>query len=137
MTLGQRVKKLRKDKKLTQTELGGAVGVTYQNIQNLEKGGVDNPRYLIKLADFFGVSTDYLLNGTDTDNPAFRDLDAELLSECMNEVLQQAEKLGRKLDAATAAKLTAYVYSQSIKTVVPKVVQKDVAGLVALMSSPT
>ncbi|MCL2698454.1 MAG: helix-turn-helix domain-containing protein [Oscillospiraceae bacterium] len=65
-TFGENLKKLRKDKNLTQKQLGEAVGGSQRGIQNNELG-VRKPSYdlLISLADYFGVSVDYLVGRTD------------------------------------------------------------------------
>jgi len=58
----QRVKGLRKQRRLSQKELGEIIGVTHKTISTIESGisstTIDK---LIILAKFFGVSTDYLL----------------------------------------------------------------------------
>lgn len=131
--LGERVKQLRKQREMTQTQLGEAVGVTYQNIQNLEAGGVNNPRYLTPLAELLGVTVDYLLNGKNEDNPSYKGLDAVLLSACMDAVISEAKAIGRELDTHQAAKLTAFVYAQSIKQTKPVVAHDTVRELLALM----
>lgn len=61
-----RLKSLRKDKKLTQEQLGEKVNVSKVSISGYEKG-TRNPDVdtLQKLADFFDVSTDFLLGRTD------------------------------------------------------------------------
>jgi len=69
MSLGNRVKALRKQKGYSQTELGKLVGnVPYQSIQNLESGKVTNPRYIIELSKILEVSTDYLFHGVSTND---------------------------------------------------------------------
>lgn len=64
--LGERLKKLRNERKITQEELGKKVNVTKVSISGYENGN-RNPdtETLQKLADFFEVSTDYLLGRTD------------------------------------------------------------------------
>lgn len=63
------LRKLREKKKMTQTRLSIEIEVSQEIISHYELGNskpnVDN---LIKIADFFHCSTDYLLNRTD--NPA-------------------------------------------------------------------
>lgn len=63
------LKKLREEKNMTQTRLSIEIEVSQEIISHYELGNskpnVDN---LIKIADFFHCSTDYLLNRTD--NPA-------------------------------------------------------------------
>lgn len=66
---GERLKKLRKEKKLTQSELGSKINVTKVSISGYESGNRSpDTDTLQRLADFFEVSTDYLLGRTD--NPA-------------------------------------------------------------------
>ncbi len=57
-----RVKELRKQKRLSQTELGEVLGLTHKSISTIESGvrGTTIEK-LILLAKFFNVSTDYLL----------------------------------------------------------------------------
>lgn len=73
---GERLKKLRTKKKLTQTELGKIVNVTKVSISGYENGNRSpDTDTLEKLADYFGVSTDYLLGRTDTPEPTPLDPD--------------------------------------------------------------
>lgn len=62
-----RLKQLRKQKKLTQEELANMVGVTKRTIIHWEKYGFSSADKLQKLAGTFGVSISYLLD-YDTDN---------------------------------------------------------------------
>ena len=57
-----RVKELRKQKRLSQTELGEVLGLTHKSISTIESGvrGTTIEK-LILLAKFFNISTDYLL----------------------------------------------------------------------------
>jgi len=69
MNLAERVKELRKEVGLSQTDLGKIVGVPYQSIQNVELGRVKNPRYMKQLADALETSIDYLVNGVTKADP--------------------------------------------------------------------
>ncbi|MDG1596103.1 helix-turn-helix domain-containing protein [Bacillus cereus] len=66
MTLGLRIRSLRDSKKLTQKMLAEKLKIPNQNLSNYERG-FRQPDYetLEKIADFFEVSTDYLLGRTD------------------------------------------------------------------------
>ena len=57
-----RLKELRQENKLSQQKLAETIGVTQKAIDFWEKG-INEPKasYIIKLAKFFAVSTDYLL----------------------------------------------------------------------------
>lgn len=58
--ISQTVRKLRKERKLTQRELGERVGVTQQAIQELEAGKIDKPRFIVDLARVLGVQPSQL-----------------------------------------------------------------------------
>ena len=63
---GARLKALRKEKKLKQKEMAELLERTERNYQKLEYGEINVPGLtLIKLADFFGVTIDYLVGRTD------------------------------------------------------------------------
>ena len=65
MPLYQRIRNLREDKDLTQTQMGEMLSCSQRVYSNYERGDIDIPTtILIKLADFHGVSVDYLLNRT-------------------------------------------------------------------------
>lgn len=65
----RRIRDLREDKDLTQTKMGEILSCSQRVYSNYERGDIDIPSaILIKLADFHGVSVDYLLGRTD--NPA-------------------------------------------------------------------
>ena len=53
---------LRKERNISQTELGKAIGVSARAISYWEQG-INEPKatYIAKLAEYFGVSSDYLL----------------------------------------------------------------------------
>lgn len=61
-----RIRDLREDKDMTQTEMGEILACSQRVYSNYERGDIDIPTAtLIKLADFHRVSTDYLLGRTD------------------------------------------------------------------------
>ena len=60
--LGIRLKALRKERRLYQRELGELLGVTLGHYQKIEYGKINiSALTLCTLADYFEVSTDYLL----------------------------------------------------------------------------
>ncbi|MBR1810413.1 MAG: helix-turn-helix transcriptional regulator [Clostridia bacterium] len=62
-----RIRDLREDRDLRQIDVAQAVGIDQQTLSNYETGKTNPDSYaIIKLADFFQVSTDYLLGRTDT-----------------------------------------------------------------------
>ena len=57
-----KIKQLRKEKKLTQKELAEETDISYRTLQRWENGETDiKPEKAQQLADFFGVSVGYLL----------------------------------------------------------------------------
>lgn len=67
--LSERLKQLRIDKSVTQKCIANHLGITEVSMQRFEYG-TSRPKLdnLIVLADYFGVSLDYLVGRTD--NPA-------------------------------------------------------------------
>lgn len=61
---GQRIKKLRKERKLTQEQLAERLGISVKTVTAIETGArgtsIDG---LVTIAEFFGVSLDYLVLG--------------------------------------------------------------------------
>ena len=66
----QRIRDLREDRDLNQTQVAKILGMSQTGYSKYETGENDIPTaILIKLADFYNVSTDYLLGRTN--NPTF------------------------------------------------------------------
>lgn len=60
--IGQRIRDLRKQKKMSQSELAKIIGVTQTTITAWETGKAEpSSSAVANLADYFGVTTDYLL----------------------------------------------------------------------------
>ena len=61
-SLAERLKPLRKEKKITQRQMAELLDCTEQHYQKIEYGKVNVPSTtLLFLADYFDVTTDYLL----------------------------------------------------------------------------
>ena len=59
---GDRLRQLRKEQGLTQTELGKRMGISQRLVAYYEaQGGSPSPELLVKFADALGVSTNTLL----------------------------------------------------------------------------
>lgn len=66
----KRIRELREDKDLTQTQLAKYLHCSQRIYSNYERGEVDIPTLiLIKLADYHHTSADYLLGRTDIIDP--------------------------------------------------------------------
>ncbi len=62
----QRLRDLREDKDLTQTQLAKILGMSQTGYSKYETGENDIPTWvLLKLADFYGTTVDYILGRTD------------------------------------------------------------------------
>lgn len=68
--LGKRIKELRLEKRITQSELSNYLGLTPKMVSFYELGQRFPPQdIIIKLADYFNVSADYLLGRSEIRNP--------------------------------------------------------------------
>ena len=62
----KRIRDLREDRDLTQTDMGKVLSCSQRVYSNYERGDIDIPTTtLIKIADFHNVSVDFLLSRTD------------------------------------------------------------------------
>ncbi len=62
----RRIRDLREDHDLTQTELGRILSCSQRVYSNYERGELDIPTEILrKLARYYGVTTDYLLELSD------------------------------------------------------------------------
>ncbi len=69
-TLGERLKILRAGKEITQKELASVLKIPRDTVANWEVNrGTPNIETISEIADYFGVSTDYLLGRTDDTSP--------------------------------------------------------------------
>ena len=68
-SMGQIIRQLRKERKLTQEELAEQLNVTYQAVSRWENDiGMPDISQIVPLANVFGVSTDVLFGQTNTDH---------------------------------------------------------------------
>ncbi len=64
--VGQRLRTLRESIKLSQTKMGSIVGAQQSSINRYESGDASAPyEVLLKYADYFDVSLDYIFGRTD------------------------------------------------------------------------
>jgi len=65
----ERIRQLREDNDLRQRELAEILNCSQRIYSNYERGDVDIPtEILIKLADYYDVSTDYILGRSNNSN---------------------------------------------------------------------
>ena len=77
-TLNERIKQLRKEKGLTQSQLADELGVTDKAVSKWEVGEA-NPdiSLLVKIAEVFNVTIDYLLTGKVEEGLSLDDMDKD------------------------------------------------------------
>lgn len=61
----EKIKLLRKEQNMTQTQAGAKVGLTMRGYQNIELGS--EPRYnsILRIAEYYDVSVDWLMGRTE------------------------------------------------------------------------
>lgn len=65
-----RIKELRNEKQINQETIGKLLGLEIAGVSKLETGRVPlKDEYIVKLAEYFNVTTDYLLGKSDIRNP--------------------------------------------------------------------
>jgi transcriptional regulator with XRE-family HTH domain len=109
-----RLRTLRKQKNLSQTELGQLAGLHYTHIGRFERGtsrpGSDTLR---RLADALGVSGDYLLEGATEEAAKARFEDRELLKQ-----FQEVERLPAEDKHVVKTLLDAFLTKKQLQTLV-------------------
>ncbi len=110
MTLGEKISQLRKERNLTQAELGNELGVTYQAVSKWERDdSMPDFDMISKLAKLFGVSISYFENGS------------ELCEQDEEDSVQDDEYGGQGVAAADSQIL-------GVCTVCGKYINKDTVG---------
>ena len=95
MTTGEKIRQLRKDNKITQTELGKILNVEKSTISMYENNNTQPPSQTLALiAKYFNVTTDYLL-GNETP-PKFK---PQLTDKDKKDIAKQVEDMLDGLDA--------------------------------------
>lgn len=98
METKNRIRDLREDKDLRQVDVAKATGIDQKTLSNYETGRTNPDSYsIIKLADFFGVTTDYLLGCSESDIKGSRD------------IIKKLEKIEREIN-----NLKKFVKSQNL-----------------------
>jgi transcriptional regulator with XRE-family HTH domain len=69
MEINERIKMLRKEKGLSQSELAKEINCSLRSVSGIEKGEY-KPTYiqLKEISDYFGVSIDWLVKGVESEN---------------------------------------------------------------------
>jgi transcriptional regulator with XRE-family HTH domain len=110
ITVSERIKQLRAENNLTQSELAEKVGLTYVQIGRYEKGK-SNPSsdVLQKLAIVLNTSTDYLMNGKT------QQVEAQLADKELIKQFQEVEKLNPEEKHLVKTFLDAFITKKKIQ----------------------
>lgn len=133
LTLQEKLRDLRDEKKMTLSDLAGATGIPLSTLQRME--GREDIRVgyqdVAALAQFYGVSTDYLFELTD--NRQFRhiDIDALRLSDPAIETLKD-EKLNNRLVSEILSHPDFVRLMEAVEIYIDRKVMPQIAGMNAL-----
>ncbi|EJQ55134.1 helix-turn-helix domain-containing protein [Bacillus mycoides] len=113
--IGEKIKELRKNNKITQEQLGNAIGVSKMAISYFEKGKKSPGREsLEKIADYFDVTTDYLLGRSE--DPELNEEENKIVTEEGKNILALIESLPEDERKKALEQLEMYVtYMQNKK----------------------
>lgn len=111
-----RLRELRRQRNLSQTELGKLVGIHYTHVGRYERG-ISRPTAatLMRLAEVLGVSGDYLIEGAADDEANARLQDAELLR-----AFRDVEQLPAEDKIVIKSLLDAYLTRRRLEQLVAK-----------------
>lgn len=88
-----RIKALREDKDLRQIDVAEATGIDQRTLSNYETGKTNPDSFaIIKLAEFFGVSCDYLLGVNDISLT-----DKASIKKEINEIRKRLESIAKNI----------------------------------------
>ena len=104
MTMGDKIRALRKQNKLTLQELGDRLGVGKSAIAKYERGEVENiPRTsIVKMAEIFGVTPEYLLAFSGDENSGYEPetmIREYLIAKYGEEIFRFFDRLSTMTDA--------------------------------------
>jgi transcriptional regulator with XRE-family HTH domain len=111
LTFAARIKKLRVNKGYSQKDIAEIIGVNYINYGRYERG-LSRPSAdtLTKLADAFGISVGYLLEGEQTDAAVADFKDKELLA-----MFKEVEKFSPKNKEHIKALIDAFIKKEKLQ----------------------
>lgn len=65
MEFAEKIRMIRKEKKMSQTAVGVEIGLSMRGYQDLELGAMPRYETLFRLAEFYDVSVDWLMGRTE------------------------------------------------------------------------
>lgn len=102
-TLGKRLAKLREKRNLDQAQLGEILNLSKSTISAYERDTRSpNPELIVSIAEYFNVTTDYLLRGDIRPQN-------EIIDEEVNEFLEKINELGEREKEYLKLKVTDWI----------------------------
>lgn len=97
MEIHEALKRFRLNTKLSQRQLSEKIGVPYQSYQTYEYGSsTPSAKVIVKIADAFDVSTDYLLGRSDEPRPKPADaILVDAIINCRDSIQQVLDEVDR------------------------------------------
>ncbi|KFM95141.1 XRE family transcriptional regulator [Bacillus clarus] len=106
--IGNIIKELRKNNKLTQEQLGNAIRISKMAVSYFEKGKKTPSRETLeKIADYFNITTDYLLGRSD--DPELTEQEYKTVTEEGKNILKLIENLPKEERQKAWEQLEMYV----------------------------
>lgn len=126
MELKDILRELRTQKKLTQSEIAERIGLKTNTYQSYEHGSAEPSCSTLKaLADFYGVTTDYLLGREPAPNP-FADLGLSAASE--QEMLAQYMSFPEEVRAILMDAIVKLAESVKPEDSTPEIIEETTIG---------
>lgn len=91
-----RIRELREDRDLRQTDVAEATGIDQRTLSNYETGKTNPDSYaIIKLCDFFDVSADYLIGRTSNRTHNIKKIENKIfnIQKSLIEMLEEIKKI--------------------------------------------
>lgn len=89
MTVGERIKKIREEKNISQTELAKATNISKQNLYKYENNIITNIPFdkIEDIANCLKISPSYLMGWTQGETTLKYESDSLILSECEKKII--------------------------------------------------
>lgn len=127
MKLAERLVKLRKAKGLTQNDVAGHLGISRGAYANYELGTREpDTDTLIKLAELYGVTVDYLLGRSNV--PVYTNQDTHMtMDEEWMELIRQIRELGTELEATALLRSATQMSKEQLRDILKvfQMIKKD------------
>lgn len=100
MSLSRKLKQLRKERGITQVDLAKMIGVERSSVGKYETGTMPSAEVLTSIAEYFNVTTDYLLGVTDSQPSPKRDAEVQKIINTLPLDLLDDEELQKLVEYA-------------------------------------